>query len=59
MALSDVKCKNLRPREKAFKKADGEGLFLLVQPTGGKLWWLALNSPVVSRHPAVLRICCF
>jgi len=36
--LSDVKVRNSKPRGKNFKLADGGGLYLLVSPTGGKLW---------------------
>lgn len=38
MALSDVAVRNAKPREKEYKLADGEGLYLLVTPAGGKLW---------------------
>lgn len=38
MALTDTACKNAKPSDKPRKMADGGGLFLLVQPTGGKLW---------------------
>lgn len=38
MALSDVAIRNAKPREKPFKMGDSLGLFLLVQPSGGKLW---------------------
>ena len=38
MPLTDTACKNAKPSEKPRKLADGGGLFLLVQPTGGKLW---------------------
>ncbi|MCW0197665.1 integrase arm-type DNA-binding domain-containing protein [Sphingopyxis sp.] len=40
MALSDVAIRNAKPREKPFKMGDSLGLFLLVQPSGGKLWRL-------------------
>ncbi|MBP7867185.1 MAG: integrase arm-type DNA-binding domain-containing protein [Acidobacteria bacterium] len=36
--LSDLKVKQAKPAEKAFKLYDGHGLFVLVTPTGGK-WW--------------------
>ncbi len=36
--LSDVTIRNARPKEKAFKLSDEKGLYLLIQPTGGKLW---------------------
>lgn len=38
--LTDSKIKALKPREKPYKTADGDGLYLLVTPTGGKLWRL-------------------
>ncbi|OHD02963.1 MAG: integrase [Sphingopyxis sp. RIFCSPHIGHO2_01_FULL_65_24] len=40
MALSDIAIRNAKPREKPFKMGDSLGLFLLVQPSGGKLWRL-------------------
>ena len=38
MPLTDTACKNAKPSDKPRKMADGGGLFLLVAPTGGKLW---------------------
>jgi hypothetical protein len=38
MALSDLAIKRARPSEKAVKMFDGGGLFLQIEPTGGKLW---------------------
>ncbi|MFT4054776.1 MAG: integrase arm-type DNA-binding domain-containing protein [Novosphingobium sp.] len=38
MALTDVAIRNAKPRAKPYKMGDALGLFLLVQPTGGKLW---------------------
>lgn len=38
MALTDVAVRNTKPRAKAYKIGDSLGLFLLVQPSGGKLW---------------------
>jgi integrase len=40
MALTDVAIRNAKPRPKPYKMADALGLFLLVQPSGGKLWRL-------------------
>lgn len=37
-ALSDTAIRKSRPTTKAYKLTDGRGLFLLVQPTGRKLW---------------------
>ena len=38
MPLSDIQVRNLKPREKAYKVSDFEGLFILVKPNGSKLW---------------------
>ena len=38
MPLTDVAIRNAKPREKPYKIGDTLGLFLLVQPSGGKLW---------------------
>ncbi|MCD6039487.1 MAG: intA [Gammaproteobacteria bacterium] len=40
MALTDIKVKNAKPKEKPYKLADAEGLFLLVTPKGAKYWRL-------------------
>lgn len=40
MALTDVAVRNAKPGPKPYKLGDSHGLFLLVQPTGGKLWRL-------------------
>ncbi|MFZ1662891.1 MAG: integrase arm-type DNA-binding domain-containing protein [Paracoccaceae bacterium] len=38
MPLSDAAIRNLKPREKPYKVSDFDGLFLLVKPTGSRLW---------------------
>ena len=40
MPLTETQIKALKPGEKARKVADEKGLYLLVQPSGGKLWRL-------------------
>lgn len=40
MPLTDKSCKNARPRERAYKLADGGGLYLEVAPMGGRYWRL-------------------
>jgi integrase len=41
MPLTDTAIRNAKPVEKAVKLSDGGGLFLLIQPSGTKLWRLA------------------
>jgi integrase len=38
VGLTDVQVRNAKPREKDYKLTDGYGLYLLVTPSGGKLW---------------------
>ncbi len=38
MPLTDIQVKTAKPHAKEYKLSDGGGLFLLVTPTGGKLW---------------------
>ena len=38
MPLTDTKIRNLKPKAKPYKVADGEGLYLQVTPNGSKLW---------------------
>ena len=40
MALSEFAARRAKPKEKAYKLFDGDGLYLLVNPTGSKLWRL-------------------
>lgn len=40
MALSEVKVRNLKPKDKAYQEADGGGLFVEVLTSGGKIWRL-------------------
>jgi hypothetical protein len=40
MGLTDLAIRRAKPRERAFKIYDEKGLYLLVSPTGAKLWRL-------------------
>lgn len=40
MNLTDTKCKNAQPADKAKKLSDGKGLYLEVMPNGSKYWRL-------------------
>lgn len=39
--LSDARVRSIRPGDRPAKHFDGSGLYLLVQPSGGKLWRMA------------------
>ncbi len=38
MALTDVKIRSAKPKATAYRLADAAGLYLLISPSGGKLW---------------------
>jgi hypothetical protein len=38
MPLSDVAVRSAKPLQKPYKLSDGNGLYLLVTPSGGRLW---------------------
>ncbi len=40
MPLTDTEVRNAKPLATSYKLADGEGMYLLVQPSGGKYWRL-------------------
>lgn len=40
MSLSEAQARNAKPKPKPYKLADGDGMFLLVTPAGGKYWRL-------------------
>ncbi|WP_411849109.1 tyrosine-type recombinase/integrase [Yersinia ruckeri] len=40
MPLTDIKVKTAKPMDKAYKLADGGGMYLLVKPNGSKYWRL-------------------
>ena len=40
MALTDIKLRHLKPREKTYIEADGGGLYVEVSPKGAKVWKL-------------------
>lgn len=43
--LTDPKCEAAKPREKDYKLSDGQGLYLLVKPSGVKTWRLKFVRP--------------
>ena len=49
MALTDIAIRTAKPKERPYKVADGQGLYLLVNPTGSKLWRLKYRMHGVER----------
>lgn len=53
MALTNTAIRNAKPREKPYKLADSLGLYILVNPTGSKLWRVKYRSHGVERKLAL------
>lgn len=59
MPLSDIKIRNLKPGDKAYKVSDFEGLFVLVKVSGAKSWRFKYRIDgkekllVIGDYPAV------
>lgn len=51
--LTDTKVRTIKPTEKPQKLFDGGGLFLLVTPTGGKLWRLKYRFGGIEKLLAI------
>lgn len=44
MALTDIALRNAKPTDKPYKLTDEKGLYLLVTPSGGRLWKLKFRN---------------
>lgn len=59
MYLSNITCKNAQAKSKQYKLADGDGMYLLVTPSGSKLWRLKYRfggkekTAALGSYPAV------
>ena len=53
MALTDLALRKARPGPKPYKIGDSQGLFLLVQPSGGKLWRLKFRVDGLEKKLAI------
>jgi integrase len=53
MALTDLAIRKARPGPKPYKIGDSQGLFLLVQPSGGKLWRLKFRVDGLEKKLAI------
>ncbi|MFA5663662.1 Arm DNA-binding domain-containing protein [Castellaniella sp.] len=54
--LSDLAARKARPRDVAYTLASGNGLFLVVLPTGGKQWRVRFQTPEGKRGNRVIGI---
>jgi len=55
--LSDAKVRTVKPRETEDKIFDGGGFFLLVTPSGGKLWHFKYRF--VNKERRITRLLCW
>ena len=51
MPLTDAACRTAKPTEKPYKITDAAGLYLLVQPTGSRLWRMDYTPTPGSAAP--------
>ncbi len=55
MAFTDIALRNLKPKEKSYKKADGQGLYIEVMPNGSKLWRVKYRLHGVEKRQSLGR----
>ncbi|MEC8066470.1 MAG: integrase arm-type DNA-binding domain-containing protein [Pseudomonadota bacterium] len=61
MPLTDIKCKNAKPKEKAYKLSDAGGLYLFISKAGNKIWRMKYRFPkggkekvlVIGEYPLI------
>lgn len=53
MALTDTAIRKAKPKEKPYKVTDAQGLYLLVNPGGSKLWRVKYRMNGVERKLAL------
>ncbi len=57
--LTELQCRNAKPKDKDYKLADGNNLNLHISPAGGKVWRLAykhndkFKSYTIGKYPTV------
>lgn len=51
--LTDTAIRNAKPREKPYKVSDSQGLYLLVNPRGSKLWRVKYRIDGIERKLAI------
>jgi hypothetical protein len=53
MALTDVRIRAAKPKAAAYKLADEKGLYLLIGPSGSKLWRLKFRLNGIEKKLAI------
>jgi Predicted membrane protein len=53
--LTTIQINALKPKEKAYKVADGKGLYLLVSPSGSLLWRVKFRFHGIEKKMALGR----
>lgn len=53
MPLTDTAIRKARPKEKPYKVADAQGLYLLISPRGSKLWRVKYRMNGIERKLAI------
>lgn len=53
MVLTDTAIRNAKPKDKPYKVTDAQGLYLLVNPRGSKLWRVKYRIDGVERKLAL------
>ena len=60
MAITDVQARSAKPRAKKYKLPDGDNLYLLITPAGGKSWIYRYTAsdgkpkePTIGRYPTM------
>jgi hypothetical protein len=57
MVLTDTAIRNAKPKEKPYKVTDSQGLYLLVNPSGSKLWHRIDQTPGKISNLGLIRRC--
>ena len=55
MALTDIKVKTAKPKEKPYKLADGGGMYLLINTNGSKYWRMKYRFARSEEHTSELQ----
>jgi len=55
--LTDIQVRNAKPKDKAYKLADGAGMYLLVNPDATKYWRFDYRLNDYTAIPAAVLTC--